>query len=275
LPNVSALDPGRSPLHTFGAELRCKRQIRGFTLNDLGRKLHCTASLIGQIETGRKFPQWQFAEGADRELRTDGIFERLMPLVTQSMLPGWFQTYADLEAEACHIYTWGPQVVHGLLQTEEYATAMLSRRFRENTPEKVKARLERQQALQREKPPLFWAVLHESVLHTEIGGAEVMRRQLHHLLNFVESASVNLQVLPFSAGAHTGLNGAFTTLRFEKHHDDLLYLDGYEQGSMTVNPETVKTHALRYDHLQAEALSVRASAGMIRYVLEDRYGNHR
>jgi hypothetical protein len=275
LPNVSELDPGRSPLHTFGAELRCKRQIRGFTLNDLGRKLHCTASLIGQIETGRKFPQRQFAEGADRELRTDGIFERLMPLVTKSVLPGWFGPYVQLEAEAYQILSFESQVVYGLLQTKEYATALLSRRFREETPDKVKSRLERQHILQRKQPPQVWTVLHEAVLHTEIGGPEVMRRQLQHLLTYAEAPHVGLQIMPFSAGAHTGMNGAFNMLRFEKHHDDLLYQEGYDEGTMTVNPETVKTHSLRYDHLQADALSVRASAELIKRVLEDRYGNHR
>jgi transcriptional regulator with XRE-family HTH domain len=275
LPNVSELDPSLSPLHTFGAELRRHRLIRGMTLDQLGTNLCCTGSLVGQIETAKRIPQLTFAHGADKALGTDGILGRMMPLVLHSLLPSWFLPYADMEAEASHIWSFEAQVVDGLLQTEEYATALLSRRFGHATEEKVMSRIERQRIFQREDPPAFWVVMSEAVLLAEIGGKAVMRRQLAHLLALQDDPGINFQILPFSVGVHPGLGGAFKMLRFTKNHDDLLYLEAYEQARMTVDAKRVKQQSLRYDHLQAAALSPRDSAELIKCVMEDRYGAHR
>ncbi|MFF0201162.1 Scr1 family TA system antitoxin-like transcriptional regulator [Streptomyces sp. NPDC005017] len=269
--HVRELDPNASPLDYFGYELRRKREEAGLTLKELGGVLFCTGSLVGQIETAAKVPQRDFAERVDAALMTDGFFSRLVGLVLRSQLPSWFQPYAELEAKATYISTYQCQLVYGLLQTEEYARAVLGVEQGERLDEMVAARLERQRALQRQQPPVLWTVLDEAVLYREIGGAEVMRGQLAHLLNLFGNPWLELQVLPFSVGEHTGMMGSFTLLRFD-NHPDLHYTDRYDEGHMTANPEVIKARSVGYARLQAEALSPRESRALITRVMEERYG---
>ena len=101
-----------------------------------------------------------------------------------------------------------------------------------------------------------------------------MRGQLAHLLSFERNPRVNIQVLPFSAGAHAGLQGSFNVYRFPGD-PTIVYTEGYGSGHPTANPDTVQDCSLRYDHLQAAALSLKDSAELIRRVMEERYGEHR
>ncbi|MBY8886203.1 helix-turn-helix domain-containing protein [Streptomyces sp. PTM05] len=268
--NVRELDPSASPLDYYGAELRRFREAAGLTLKQLGACVFCTGSLIGQIETARKVATKDFTLRVDTALDTEGALMRIWRLVMRSQLPAWFQPYADLEAKATHIHSFQLHLVHGLLQTEEYARAVLGVLEHDKLDERVAARMERHHILEREDPPLFWAIMSEAVLYQEIGGKEVMRGQLAHLLSFLDNPWVNIQILPFSAGAHTGMAGSFNILRFEDD-PEIVYDEHYEP-RMTANPEELRMRSLRYDHLQAAALSVEKSAELIGRVMEERYG---
>ncbi|MGW1494505.1 helix-turn-helix domain-containing protein [Streptomyces sp. NPDC002402] len=270
--NIRDLDPSASPLDYYGSELRRLREDAGLKQGELGVAVFCTASLVGQIETARKVPTRDFSERVDAALGTGGVFSRLVGLVLRSQLPSWFQAYAEMEARAAYISTFQAQLVDGLLQTEAYARAVLGVRNEENLDAKVAARMERQRILERENPPLSWVVLSEAVLHQEIGGRDVMRNQLAHLLGLQGREWVQVQVLPFAAGAHAGLPGSFTVLRFEDD-PDLVYSEDFVQGHMTANPQALREGSLRYDHLQAAALSVEDSAALIARVMEERYGH--
>ncbi|MFJ2828804.1 helix-turn-helix domain-containing protein [Streptomyces sp. NPDC087263] len=273
MPNIRALDPSASPLDYFGFELRRRREAAGMKQGELGSVIFCTGSLIGQIETAHKVPTRDFAERVDAALMTDGAFSRLIGLVLRSQLPHWFQQYAEMEARATYISTYQAQMVYGLLQTEEYARAVLATGMPRKLDELVAARMERQRILARERPPLAWVVLDEAALHRPIGGREVMRKQLAHLLSFVDRRWVRIQVLPYEAGEHASLIGSFTGMRFEDD-PDIVYTEDLISGHMTANPETVREAALRYAHLQAAALSVEDSAALIARVMEERYGEH-
>ncbi|MFI6338274.1 helix-turn-helix domain-containing protein [Streptomyces sp. NPDC050535] len=270
--NIRALDPSASPLDYFGSELRRVRESAGLKQAQLGSCIFCTGSLIGQIETAKKVPTRDFAERADAALGTDGVFSRLVGLVLRSQLPYWFQPYAEMEAKATYISTFQAQLVDGLLQTQGYARAVLGARNDEDLDARVAARLERQRVLERAHPPSLWVVLSEAVLHQEIGGREVMREQLTHLLALVRRPWLKVQILPFEAGAHAGLPGTFTVLRFGDD-PDIVYTEDFVQGHMTANPEAIKEGSLRYDQLQASALSLEDSATLIARVLEERYGS--
>ncbi|MFD8969340.1 helix-turn-helix domain-containing protein [Streptomyces sp. NPDC059568] len=270
--NTRDLDPSASPLDYYGAELRRLREAAGLSQRQLGDIIFCTGSLIGQIETAHKVPTRPFSEAVDAALGTGGTFTRLLPLVLKSQLPPWFQPYAEMEQRASYISTFQTQLVHGLLQTEPYARAVLGAMNKDNLDPHVAARMERQSVLKREHPPLVWVVLSEAVLYGEIGGRKVMREQLAHLLSFQNEQWVQVQILPFTAGAHAGLPGSFTVLRFDGGEPDIAYTEGYESGHPTANPHEVKSRSLRYDHLQAAALSVEDSAAMIARVMEERYG---
>ncbi|MFB6935760.1 helix-turn-helix domain-containing protein [Streptomyces chartreusis] len=272
--HINTLDPGASPLDYYGFELRRYREEAGLTQKKLGDIVYCTGSLVGQIETARKLPTLPFSERADIALGTGGLLSRLHELVMRSQLPAWFQQVAELESRAIEIGTFQAHMVHGLLQTKEYARAVLGVLDDTDLDDRTEVRLARQRIFEKSEAPVFWMILSEAALHQEIGGPATMRGQLAHLLSFERNPRVNVQVLPFSAGAHAGLQGSFNVYRFPGD-PTIVYTEGYGSGHPTANPDTVQDCSLRYDHLQAAALSLRDSAELIRRVMEERYGEHR
>ncbi|MFD9909520.1 helix-turn-helix domain-containing protein [Streptomyces sp. NPDC059063] len=270
--NIRNLDPSASPLDYYGFELRRLREAAGLKQTELAGCIFCTPSLVGQVETARKVPTRDFSERVDAALGTDGTFSRLVGLVLRSQLPSWFQPYAEMEAKATYISTFQVQLVYGLLQTEEYARAVLATGMPSNLDDRVAARMDRQRVLGRECPPLMLVVLDEAALHRPIGSRQIMREQLRHLLDCQRRRWVRIQVLPNSAGEHNGLDGSFNLLRFD---DDpaIVYTEDVISGHMTANPETIREISLRYANLQAAALSVGDSAGLITRVMEERYGD--
>ncbi|MDX2295906.1 MULTISPECIES: helix-turn-helix domain-containing protein [Streptomyces] len=269
--NIRSLDPSASPLDYYGSELRRLREDAGLSQSQLGEAIFCTGSLIGQIETAHKVPTREFSERIDAALMTGGFFSRLVGLVLRSQLPSWFQEYAEMEAKAAYISTYQSQMVYGLLQTEAYARAVLSVEQTDRLEELLAARMERQRILRREHPPVLCVVLDEAMLHREIGGPEVMRAQLEHLLSFMREPWVQIQILPNGVGEHPGLLGSFNLLRFDKD-PDLFYCESYDSGHMTVNSRVIRERSVGYARLQAMAASPQESAKLITSVMEERYG---
>ncbi|MGW3328099.1 helix-turn-helix domain-containing protein [Streptomyces virginiae] len=265
------IDPSASPLDYYSYELRRLREEAGLKQAQLGAIIFCTGSLIGMIENGKRVPTRDFSERVDAALGTGGVFSRLVGLVLRSVLPTWFQPYAEMEARATFISTFQCQLVHGLLQTESYGRALLSVDRPDQVDELLAARMDRQRILDGENQPALWVVLAEAVLHQEVGGRDVMRSQLDHLVSFLDHPWVQIQVLPFSAGQHTGMLGSFTLLRFDDD-PDVHYEEGYAQGYMTANPSVIRERSVGYARLQAAALSPEHSAVLIARVMEERYG---
>ncbi|MER5543106.1 helix-turn-helix transcriptional regulator [Streptomyces sp. NPDC002589] len=269
--NINTLDPSASPLDYYGFELRRFREAAGLTQRQLGDIINYTGSMVGQVETARKLPTLDFSQRSDAALCTGGLLTRLHPLVMRSQLPAWFQEVAELEVRAVEICSFQTHMILGLLQTPAYARAVLGALDRNDLDDRTAVRLARQNVFEKEEPPVFWAVLSEAALCLEIGGRDTMRGQLAYLLTFEDNPRINIQVLPFSAGAHAGLTGSFDLYRFAGD-PTILYTESFRSGHPTANPETVKECSLRYDHLQASALSLKDSAELIRRVMEDRYG---
>jgi transcriptional regulator with XRE-family HTH domain len=269
--NINTLDPSASPLDYYGFELRRYREAAGLTQRQFGDIINYTGSMVGQVETARKLPTLDFSQRADAALCTGGLLTRLHPLVMRSQLPAWFQQVAELQSRTVGIYSFETHMVHGLLQAEAYARAVLGVLDSTDIDDRTAVRLARQRIFEKEEPPVFWAILGEAALLQEIGGKKVMREQLAHLLSFEGNPLINIQILPFSAGAHVGSQGSFDVYRFAGD-PAIVYTEGYGSGHPSANPDTVKDCSLRYDHLQAAALSLRDSAGLIRRVMEDRYG---
>ncbi|MFH8218694.1 helix-turn-helix domain-containing protein [Streptomyces sp. NPDC018057] len=269
--NINVLDPGASPLDYYGFELRRLRETANLTQRQLGEIVNYTGSLVGQVETARKLPTAEFSERVDAALGTGGLLSRLVELVMRSQLPAWFRQVAELQGRASEIYSFETYMVPGLLQTKAYARAVFGALDQTDLDDRTAVRISRQRIFERERPPLFWAVLSEAALRQAIGGRGVMREQLAHLLSFESNPRINVQILPFSTGAHAGLQGSFDVYRFVSD-PTIVYTEGYGSGHPTANPETVNDCSLRYDHLQAAALSLKDSAELIRRVMEDRYG---
>ena len=175
------------------------------------------------------------------------------------LLPSWFRTYVDLEAAAALIRTYEGQFVPGLLQTDAYMRAVVEGAHLADEGEemgrRVRLRLARQTLLTREQPPRLWAVVDEAALRRPVGGREVMRGQLERLIEAAKLPNVTLQILGFDAGAHPGMVGSFTVLRFpDQELPDVVYLEHLTSASYLSKTEEVD----RYLHVM-ESICVRAA----------------
>ncbi|KNE81018.1 helix-turn-helix transcriptional regulator [Streptomyces xinghaiensis] len=263
-------DPRASTLAFFGAELRLRRMAAGMKQTELARALHCAPSLICKIESAARAPQEDFAERCDEVLGTDGLFVRLWPVIVRNAYRPWFRPFVELEQQATSIRAFETQLVPGLLQTRDYARAVLAgRRPDELRLEKaLMARMHRQRLLEREEPPRFWAVLEESAIRRKVGGPAVMRAQLARLLDVMERPRIVLQVLPSDVAVHPALGGAFWHLTFEQG-PEVVYLEGFYEGQLRAEPEVVEAAGQAYDLLRAQALPPDASADLIAAVMEE------
>jgi transcriptional regulator with XRE-family HTH domain len=228
----------------LGSQLRRLREARGVSREEAGYAIRASESKISRMELGRvSFKQRDVADLLTLYGVTDEA-ERapLLGLAKSSLragwwhsyndvLPGWFQTYVGLEAAAERICTYEVQFVHGLLQTEAYAHAVVVSGHRGRPPRaevdrRIALRLERQKLLFSEHSPRLHCVLDEAALRRPYGGREVMDGQLRALLEFSEFSRITLQVAPFAHGGHVAESGAFTLLRFaEDELADLVYLE--------------------------------------------------
>jgi transcriptional regulator with XRE-family HTH domain len=146
------------------------------------------------------------------------------------LLPQWFKAYVDLESAATLIRTYEGQLVPGLLQTEDYMRAVIGGALLDEPLEegerRVALRMARQTLLTRRDAPRLWAVIDEAALRRPVGSSEVMRGQLERLIDATKLANVVLQILPFGAGAHPGMVGAFSILRFaDQELPDVVYVE--------------------------------------------------
>ena len=152
--------------------------------------------------------------------------------VYRDVMPDWFAAYLSLEQAALQIRAYEPQFVHGLLQTEDYARALLNAGNphvpAEATERRIALRMRRQELLSRESPPRLWVVMDETVLRWPVGGAAVMRAQIDHLIAVNALPHVTLQIMPFGNGPHPAMTaGAFHVFRFRASElPDIVYLGG-------------------------------------------------
>jgi transcriptional regulator with XRE-family HTH domain len=261
------LDPASSLLAYFGAELRRLRTAAGISQEELAQQIAYSASLVGMIETARRAPSRDFAERCDGVLDTGGALARLWPLVSQEALPRWFRPFAEIEREATSIRTWEPLIVPGLLQTEDYARALITGwqpgDAAETVEQQVAARMERQHLLDRADPPLIWAIIGEAALRNPVGGPDVLQDQLTRLLD-TEAAHPRLiiQVVPLTAGAHPGLEGPLVLVA-RAGESDIAYLEVQGRGHVADRAGEVARYGLLYDMLRAVALPPDASREMI------------
>ncbi|MBS2965636.1 helix-turn-helix domain-containing protein [Actinocrinis puniceicyclus] len=261
------LDPSSSALAYFGSELRRYRSAAGLSQQRLGEMVNYTGALIGMIETAKRMPSRDFAERCDEVLGTDGALGRLWPLVNRSNFPSWFREYVELEATATSIRYFEPQNIPGLLQTEDYARALMEACWSDSIDRRVAARLERQRLLEHATPQL-WAIVDEAVVRRPVGGRDVMRAQLKRLLELMASRRIVLQVLPYDVGAHACSDGAMTVLGFNDG-PDLVYVEVHGSGHLIEQAEAVQSAQYRYDLARASALSPEASAAKIEAVMEE------
>lgn len=262
---------GQSPTvrrRRLAGELRRLREAADMTIDEVSKKLECSASKVSRIETGQVGVTPRDARDM---LELYGVagdeLDAFLQLAREARKQGWWHayrevfngTYVGLEAEASSLRAFQALLVPGLLQTESYARAVITAvrpdSDEEDVARRVAARMARQQLLADPSPPEYLAVIDEAVLHRVVGGPDVMAGQLARLLDAAGAPQVTLQVLPFGAGAHAGMDGPFVIMGFVDRADrDVVYVESTGNGFIVEVPSEVARYALMFEQLRAAAL---------------------
>lgn len=287
---MSAGEPGSVVRRMLlGSQLRRLREARGITREAAGYSIRASESKISRMELGRVSFKTRDVEdlltlyGVDEEAER----ESLLSLAREAnvagwwhsytdVLPSWFPTYVGLEGAAHLIRVYEVQFVHGLLQTEEYARAVVRRGMKgastADVERRVALRLERQKHLLADDPdgaPEFHIVLDEAALRRPYGDREVMRGQLKHLIEVSERPNVRLQIMPFGLGGHSGESGAFTLLSFpESDLSDVVYVEQLTSALYLDKREDVIQYEQALKELQQDSPGPAESRDILRGILQ-------
>jgi len=272
-------DQDGTPQGVFGAELRYYRERAGLSQTDLAALVNVSHDVISKIENGERPPAKDFPERLDTVPALDSrgglarLWSNLRKGLRHRAIAGWFQPWTHFEAQAATLRSYEPLLVPGLLQTEEYARAILAARHggkHDDLDDQVAVRMDRQAILARADAPQLWCVVDEGVLHRPVGGPKVMHDQLGHLTDLAENPRTTIQVIPASAGAHAGLLGGFVIADLDGS-PGMVYLETAAEGQIADSPAIVAHAMLRFDALRSEALPRAASRDLIMKVAEDRW----
>ncbi|WP_338324689.1 helix-turn-helix transcriptional regulator [Nonomuraea polychroma] len=250
----------------IGAQLRRLREARGITREDAGYAIRGSHSKISRMESGRT--SFKARDVADLltlyGVTDDAERASLLALVRQAnapswwheyrdVIPDWFEPYLGLEHDAALIRTYEVQFVPGLLQTRDYAHAIIAQGHEHDSTEqlerRVEVRMRRQEMLAPPTRRKLWVVLDEGALRRRVGSEAIMRAQFEHLARMAEQPHITLQIFPFAAGSAIGGVGPVTMLRFaQKELDDVVYLE-HLTGAQYLTRESDVRH---YRHLLNE-----------------------
>ncbi|MGW2654139.1 helix-turn-helix domain-containing protein [Streptomyces sp. NPDC001478] len=262
-----------------GKQLKVLRERAGLSQRELGQVMHCGEDLISAMERGVRTPQPDFLVRVDEVLGANGVLAAAADEVRDALSrartrhPGWFRDFARTEAEAIALHEYSNQAVPGLLQTEDYARAIFTRRrplLSEETIEKrVADRLVRQSIFERWPAPTFSFVLEEVVLQRPIGGSRVHKDQLRHLLRIGRMRTVELQVLPTHREDHPSMDGPFTLLTL-RGQGEVVYTEVQGHARLITDPDEVRVVADRYGIMRAQALTPGESLTLIEKMMGER-----
>ncbi|MFB7375576.1 Scr1 family TA system antitoxin-like transcriptional regulator [Streptomyces sp. NPDC056222] len=257
----------------FGELLKERREAAGLSQGELGRQVFVSGGYIGLFEQGIRKPQLDVAQRIDQVLQTGGIFERTWrKLINKSPYASYFHQVAELESVATKICEFESTAVPGLLQTSEYARAVVRASNPlapdEDVEETVEGRISRSAILKGATRPVYWVILHETVLRIPVGGPVVMTQQLNHLMAHVHERKALIQVLPYAAGAYPQMGKPLKLMEFEDA-PPTAYTEAVYSGNLLDDPAVVKRAQAAYDLLRAAALSPGASLALIESAAED------
>lgn len=293
------MSPVRGPVvprRRLGAELRALRDRAGLTIEEVAKELECSVSKVSRLETGQGIPKVRDVRdllnryGVTDQARRD----RLIRWARDGQRQGWWQDFSDvlapdpedplrpdnfsryvaLEQDASELRSFENAVVHGLLQTEDYARAVLSALLTadpEVTERLVEFRMRRQERLYVAEDPLkIHLIIEEDVLHRPVGGEQVKRAQLKRLLVDAQRPNITIQVLPFSVGTHPAVNGPFEVLTFPDLDDaDLVYVESHLGEIYLEKERDVEVYERMFDDLAGMALTPEQSMALAATFMQD------
>ncbi|WP_432156463.1 helix-turn-helix domain-containing protein [Streptomyces sp. bgisy153] len=257
-------------LRMVGRVIKTCRERKGLKQAELGAAIGYSDEQVSSVERGRRAPSAKFLEEADRVLDAGGLIDGLRKDVEHARYPKKVRDLAKLEAEAVELCAYANSVVHGLLQTPEYARAIYGLRrppFAEEEMERfVAARLARQEVLDRQPAPVFSFVQEEVTLRRPVGGRMVMRKQLERLLEIGQRRNVEIQVMPTDREDHAGLDGSLTLLRLVEG-DTVAHNEVQLTSRLISLPREIQVLEVRYGIIRAQALTPRESLTFIEKLL--------
>jgi transcriptional regulator with XRE-family HTH domain len=278
----------RETVSLFVDEMRAMRESRGWSQAELALQASYSESLIAMVETYQRAPTQGLAHALDRAFGTPGFteegpagpgspgtFGRLWHKLRTVSLPESFRPFAEREAEAVALRTFEHSLVPGLLQTADYARAVIATRPGMTEAEveaDVADRIQRQWILTRTDPPppLLWVLIDEGVLHRPVAPAGVMEEQLSHLLALSRLPNVTIQVVPYAAGGHSGLLGSFIICDM-RGSEFIAFVDDVLGGRVVEDTESVSEVQLRFAGLRSDALPKGSSRDLIAEVARKRW----
>jgi transcriptional regulator with XRE-family HTH domain len=254
----------------FARQLRAWRAKKGWSQVELGDKLGYSDALISGIENRHKTPTADFAARCDDVFDAPGTFAELQELIAREAWPDYFAPVVEFEKSAVQVHEYSPIVVPGLLQTCEYARAVIGSGqpylTSDEVEQKVSARMERQGIFQRESGrPRIWEVIPEGALRHVIGSPEIMRDQVDRLITLATSSDVVLQALPFSAYDHPGTDGPILIFDFD-NAPSVAYMECMGGGMIVESPERLASITTSMSLIRAAALSPRGSLMLLRTI---------
>jgi len=260
----------------LGALLRKLRTEKGLTVEQAAEQLMFSMSKLSRMETGHGVATRRDIRDlcALYEVTDQAERERMLKLAAEGKQAGWWQgydlpysTYVGLEAEATAISDFQSSVVPGLLQTADYARAghqgAMPRLSPEEIERRIEAKLTRQALLAQGDPPAFSAVLDEAVLHRMVGGPAVISAQLERLIEAANRPRVTIQVIPFTLGAHPGVESNFNILEMPSPTPGVVFVEGLVGSIYLERPEELTRYRQIFERLQTIALSPKDTIALI------------
>lgn len=252
----------------YGMLLQHLRKRTGLNQQQLGEAIGYSLEQVASVEQGRRPAKTAFtAAAAERVLEAGGVLQVLQSEVDRAKLPRFFRNFALIETEAVSRFDYEPLLIPGLLQTEEYVRAVYAGHRPKLVPDVVdnrtEARLNRQEILTRTPAVDLSFVIAEEALTNSVGGAEVMQRQLHHLVQVNELENVQVQIMPPARDFHLGLNGPFVVLETGSNQR-FGYVESQGIGVVVTEVAAASHLGLRYGMLRSQALNTEQSARLIK-----------
>jgi hypothetical protein len=257
----------------LGAQLRRLREKANVGRDDAGYHIRASGSKISRMELGRvSFKERDVTDLLDLYGVTDPEqHDKLVQLTReanatpwyqkfQDVVPDWFAVYVGLEEAAQLIRIYEIQFVPGLLQTPDYARAVIQQGSPGLDPDEVERRLQlrlgRQRLLGRDSPPRLWAIVDEAALRRPMGGRDIHAAQIERLIDVIGAANITLQVMPFKYGGHAAESGSFTLMRFpETDLPDIVYMEYLTGAHYVEKPDEVERYAAVMERLSVAATS--------------------
>ncbi len=271
----------------LGAQLRRLRETAGVSRDDAGYHIRASGSKISRMELGRvSFKERDVTDLLEfYGIEDNGEREKLVQLTReanatpwyqkfQDVVPDWFHVFVGLEEAAQLIRVYEVQFVPGLLQTEEYARAVVMQGMpgmdADEVERRVALRLGRQKLLTRENPPRYWVIMDEAALRRPMGGRDVHVAQIERLIDLVGEPNITLQVMPFRYGGHAADGGAFTIMRFpETDLPDVVYMEYLTGAHYIDKPEEVERYAAVMERLSVAGTSPDRTREILTDMLKD------